>query len=159
MRGKVLIVDDYSDWRDMLSGLIEREGHRVEAVGTWETALAYIDETKDLDLVILDIRLVETEENNEDGMRLLAEIRKRLSFTKVIMVTGYGTMETQRKAFKEFQAFDFFRKGQFDSDEFRRAFQDAIEQSIRERKSWKNKELIHDQHYEMWQRDKSDPVG
>ena len=34
MRGKVLIVDDYSDWRDMLSGLIEREGHRVEAVGT-----------------------------------------------------------------------------------------------------------------------------
>ena len=25
MRGKVLIVDDYSDWRNMLSGLIERE--------------------------------------------------------------------------------------------------------------------------------------
>ncbi len=158
MRGKVLIVDDYSDWRNMLSGLIEREGHLVESVSNREAALAYIDENKDLDLVILDIRLVETEENNEDGMCLLAEIRKRLSFTRVIMVTGYGTMETQRKAFKEFQAFDFFRKAQFDSDDFRRSFQDAVEQTIRDRKTWKDKEFIRDQKYEMWQRDKTDPV-
>lgn len=158
MRGKVLIVDDYADWRDILCGLLEREGHLVEAVGTKEAALAYINENKDLDLVILDIRLIETEETNEDGMRLLAEVRKRLSFTRVIMVTGYGTMETQRKAFKEFQAFDFFPKSQFDSDEFRQAFQDAIEQAVRDRKAWKDKELIRGQHYEMWQRDKTDPV-
>jgi two-component system nitrogen regulation response regulator NtrX len=158
MRGKILIVDDYSDWRNMLSGLIEREGHLVESVSTREAALAYIDENKDLDLVILDIRLVETEENNEDGMRLLAEIRKRLSFTRVIMVTGYGTMETQRKAFKEFQAFDFLSKAQFDSDDFRRSFQDAVEQTIRDRKTWKDKEFIRDQKYEMWQRDKTDPT-
>ena len=156
MRGKVLIVDDYADWREMLQGLIKREGHRVETVGTKEAALAYIDENKDLDLVILDIRLIETEENNEDGMRLLAEIRKRYSFTRVIMVTGYGTMETQRKAFKEFQAFDFFSKAQFDSDEFRHAFQDAIEQAVRDRKAWKNKELIRGQHYQLWRREKSD---
>jgi len=156
MRGKVLIIDDYSDWRDLLSGLIEREGHLVEAAGNWEAALAYINENKDLDLVILDIRLVETEENNQDGMRLLAEIRKRHSFTRVIMVTGYGTMETQRKAFKEFQAFDFFRKAQFDSDEFRRSVQDAVEQSIRDRKNWKDGELIHDQNFELWQREQGD---
>ena len=118
--------------------------------------MAYIDENNDLDLVILDIRLIETEEDNEDGMRLLAEIRKRLSFTRVIMVTGYGTMETQRKAFKEFQAFDFFRKAQFDSDEFRQAFQDAIEQAVRDRKTWKDKEYIRGRHYERWQRDNED---
>jgi two-component system nitrogen regulation response regulator NtrX len=156
MRGNVLIVDDYSDWRNMLSGLIEREGHLVATAGKRDDALAYIDENKDLDLVILDIRLVETEEKNEDGMHLLAEIRRRLSFTRVIMVTGYGTMETQRKAFKEFQAFDFFRKAQFDSDEFRRSVQDAVEQTIRDRKTWKDKEIIHDQKYEIWQRDSTD---
>ena len=156
MRGKVLIVDDYADWRDMLSGLLEREGHLVEAVGTKDAAWVYIKENKDLDLVILDIRLVETEDNNEDGMQLLAEIRKRLSFTRVIMVTGYGTMETQRKAFKEFQAFDFFSKAQFDSDEFRHAFQDAIEQAVRDRKAWKDKEYVRGQRYNSWQRDKDD---
>jgi two-component system nitrogen regulation response regulator NtrX len=155
MRGKVLIVDDYADWREMLSGLLEREGHLVEAVGTKAAALTYIDENMDLDLVILDIRLIETEENNEDGMRLLAEIRKRLSFTRVIMVTGYGTMETQRKAFKDFQAFDFFSKAQFDSDEFRQSFQDAIEHAVRDRKAWKDKEHIRGQYFEMWKRDKS----
>ena len=158
MRGKVLIVDDYTDWRDMLSGLLEREGHQAEVVGTLDEALAYINENNDLDLVVLDIRLVETEENNEDGMRLLSEIRKRLSFTRVIMVTGYGTMETQRKAFREFQAFDFFSKGQFDSEEFRRSFQDAIELTIRDRKTWKDKKFIRDQKYERWQRDKTDTV-
>ena len=156
MRGKVLVVDDYADWRDMLRGLLEREGHLVEAVATKDAAWVYIQENKDLDLVILDIRLIETEEANEDGMRLLAAIRKRLSFTRVIMVTGYGTMETQRKAFKEFQAFDFFPKAQFDSDEFRQAFQDAIEHAARDRKAWKEKELIRGQHYEMWQRDRAD---
>jgi two-component system nitrogen regulation response regulator NtrX len=156
MRGKVLIVDDYADWREMLSGLLEREGHLVVTVGTKASALAYIDENTDLDLVILDIRLIETEENNEDGMSLLAEIRKRLSFTRVIMVTGYGTMETQRKAFKDFQAFDFFSKAQFDSDEFRQAFQNAIEQAVRDRKAWKEKEHIRGQHFAVWQRDKSE---
>ena len=153
MRGKVLIVDDYSDWRDLLSGLLEREGHQVRTAGTLETALARIDENKDLDLIILDIRLVETEDNNEDGMRLLAEIRRRLSFTRVIMVTGYGTMETQRRAFREFQAFDFFRKAQFDSDEFRQAFQEAIVQAVRERQAWKDNRYQRGQQFDSWQRD------
>ena len=157
MRGKVLIVDDYSDWRDLLSGLLEREGHRVATATTMAEALAYINENRDLDLAILDIRLVETEDNNEDGMRLLAEIRKRLSFTRVIMVTGYGTMETQRKAFRAFQAFDFFRKAQFDSDEFRQAFQEAIEQAVRERQAWKDEAYSRGQQYNTWQRRQKDP--
>jgi DNA-binding NtrC family response regulator len=157
MRGKVLIVDDYGDWRGLLSGLLEREGHLVHAVATREEALAFIDENKDLDLAVLDIRLVDMDETNEDGIRLLAEIRKRLSFTRVIMITGYGTMETQRKAFKQYQAFDFFSKAQFDSDEFRDAFQEAIELSSRDRQFWKDKEVARGQQFETWQRKKLGP--
>ena len=157
MRGKVLIVDDYRDWRGLLSGLLEREGHLVHAVATKEDALAYVDENKDLDLAVLDIRLVDIDESNEDGIHLLAEIRKRLSFTRVIMITGYGTMETQRKAFKQYQAFDFFSKAHFDSDEFREAFQEAIEHASRDRQFWKDKEYARGQQYETWQREKLGP--
>ena len=157
MRGKVLIVDDYADWRGLLSGLLEREGHLVEAAATKEEALAYIDENKDLDLAVLDIRLVDMDETNEDGIQLLAEIRKRLSFTRVIMITGYGTMETQRKAFKQYQAFDFFSKARFDSEEFRDAFQEAIEKASRDRQFWKDKEVARGQQYETWQRKKLGP--
>ncbi|MGD9235305.1 MAG: response regulator [Desulfobacterales bacterium] len=154
MRGKVLIVDDYADWRGLLSGLLEREGHWVRAAGTKEKALAYIDENKDLDLAVLDIRLADEDESNEDGIHLLAEIRQRRPFTRVIMVTGYGTMETQRKAFKQYQAFDFFSKAQFDSEEFKKAFQEAIEQAARDRQFWKDKEIAREQQYQTWQREK-----
>jgi DNA-binding NtrC family response regulator len=110
MRGKVLVVDDYADWRDMLCGLLEREGHLVEAAGTKDAALAYIQETKELDLVILDIRLIETEEANEDGMRLLAEIRKRLSFTRVIMITGTEPWRLSAKLSRIFRLLTFSPK-------------------------------------------------
>jgi DNA-binding NtrC family response regulator len=150
-------VDDYADWRGLLSGLLEREGHLVDAVATKEEALAYVAENRDLDLAVLDIRLVDIDESNEDGIHLLSEIRKRLLFTRVIMVTGYGTMETQRKAFKQYQAFDFFSKAQFDSEEFKEAFQEAIEQAARDRQLWKDKEYARGQHYETWQREKIGP--
>ena len=83
MRGKILIVEDFADWRELLSGLLQREGHQVEAVATLQEAqeLSSTD-TKDLDLAILDIRLVETDETNEDGMRLLAEIQERQASTQ-----------------------------------------------------------------------------
>jgi two-component system nitrogen regulation response regulator NtrX len=144
MRGKVLIVEDFADWRELLSGILSREGHDVAAVSTIQDAQAYLDECLDLDLAILDIRLVEPEETNEDGMRLLAEIRQRQSFTRVIMVPGHGTMETQRRAFREFQAFDFFRKEQFDSEEFRVGVREA------------DKDYIRGRRYDMWQRRQDD---
>lgn len=153
MRGKILIVEDYADWRELLSGLLQREGHQVEAVATLDEARGYFDSTKDLDLAILDIRLVETDEANEDGLRLLSEIQACRSFTRVIMITGHGTMETQRRAFREFHAFDFFRKEQFDSREFREGVREAVQEAARERKAWKEKDYMRGQRYQAWQRE------
>jgi DNA-binding NtrC family response regulator len=153
MRGKILVVEDFTDWRELLKGLLQREGHRVEAVSTLQEAEDCLMQTKDLDLAILDIRLMETDESNEDGLRLLAEIHEQQGFTKVIMITGHGTMETQRKAFRAFHAFDFFRKEQFDSEEFRQAVREAVEQAAQERRAWKEKDYMREHRYEMWQRD------
>ena len=155
MRGKILIVEDYTDWRELFTGLLQREGYQVEAAATLEAARSYIDGTKDLDLAILDIRLVETDEMNEDGMQLLAEIRERRGFTRVIMVTGHGTMESQRRAFREFHAFDFFRKEQFDSEEFRQAVHEAVEQATRERGAWKDRDYMRGRRYERWQQEQN----
>jgi DNA-binding NtrC family response regulator len=152
VRGKILIVEDFADWRELLRGLLQREGHETQAVDTLQEAQRYLDGTKDLDLAILDIRLIETDETNEDGMHLLAEIQGRQDFTKVIMITGHGTMETQRRAFREFQAFDFFRKEQFDSEEFRQTVREAVEQAARERRAWKDTDYMRGHRYETWQR-------
>ncbi len=155
MRGKILIVEDFADWRDLVAGLLRREGHDVAAVASLQEAQDHLAQSKGLDLAILDIRLVETDEGNKDGLRLLAEIAEHQPFTRVIMITGHGTMEMQRKAFREFHAFDFFRKEQFDSEEFRRGVREAVEAAARERQAAKDKDYIRGHRYEMWQRDKS----
>ena len=154
MRGKILIVEDFADWRELLSGLLQREGHEAQAVDTLQEAQDYLGRTKGLDLAILDIRLVETDEGNEDGMHLLAQIRGRKDFTKVIMITGHGTMETQRRAFREYQAFDFFRKEQFDSEEFRQTVREAVDQAARERRASKETDYMRGHLYETWQRER-----
>ena len=152
MRGKILIVEDYKDWRELLSGLMRREGHQVQTAATLAAARECITGSKDLDLAILDIRLVETDESNEDGMHLLAEINRHQPFTRVIMMTGHGTMETQRKAFRAFKAFDFFRKEQFDSEEFRTAVHEAVAEAARERQGQRDKDYIQGHRYACWQR-------
>jgi two-component system nitrogen regulation response regulator NtrX len=155
MNGKLIIVEDYSDWRELLSGMLQREGHDVRTATTLEQARQLLKGNKDIDLAILDIRLIETDESNEDGMLLLAEVRRLQPFTRVIMITGHGNMETQRKAFREFKAFDFFRKEQFDSDEFRQAVQEAVDEAARERQGARDKNYMHSHRYERWQRKKS----
>jgi len=157
MRGKVLIVEDYTDWRDLLSGILRREGLDVETAGSLQEARDVLQKSKDLDLAILDIRLVETDETNEDGMRLLSEIRRKQEFTRVIMITGHGTMEMQRKAFREYKAFDFFRKEQFDSGDFRQGVQEAVQEAARDRQRSRNKGYMHGHRFERWQKEKQRP--
>ena len=154
-QGNILIVEDFADWRELLQGLLQREGHQVQSVATLQEAHDRLSKTKDLDLAILDIRLVETDEANEEGMRLLGEIDREQVFTKVIMITGHGTMESQRRAFREFHAFDFFRKEQFDSEEFRQVVREAVEQAQHERRAWKSQDYMRGHQYEAWQREKN----
>ena len=158
MRGKVLIVEDYTDWRDLLSGILRREGLDVETAGSLQEARDVLQKSKDLDLAILDIRLVETDETNEDGMRLLSEIRRKQEFTRVIMITGHGTMEMQRKAFREYKAFDFFRKEQFDSGDFRQGVQEAVQEAARDRQQSKDKGYMHEHRFERWQKENQGPL-
>ncbi len=153
MRGKILIVEDFADWRELLRDLLQREGHAVKATATLEEARTHLERTKDLDLAIVDIRLVEVDETDQGGMRLLQEIHDNRDFVRVIMITGHGTMELQRKAFRQFHAFDFFRKEQFVSDEFRQAVREAVEEAHRERGAQKDKDYIRGHRYEMWRRE------
>ena len=158
MRGKVLIVEDYTDWRELLAGMLQREGHTVQTAATLNEAHAILQPIQDLDLAILDIRLVETDESNEDGMQLLAEIHRQQGFTQVIMITGHGTMERQRMAFRRFKAFDFFRKEQFDSDEFRHGVQEAVALAARLRQEQRERDYMHDHHYRRWRDSEAPPT-
>ena len=74
------------------------------------------------DLVISDIRMPEM-----DGLELLMRIRERDADVPVIMLTGFGSLETAQKAVRR-GANDYLKKP-FDSQEMRRAVRQHIERS------------------------------
>ncbi len=66
-------------------------------------------------VVVMDIRMEETDPSNVEGLDLLKELRKRglSDATKVIMLSAYGTIEYVRMAFTDYEVADFLSKDQF----------------------------------------------
>lgn len=81
--GRLLVVDDEEDLREMLGRLLTTEGYDVELADSSASALAALERHRP-DLVILDVML-----SGEDGFDLLAAIR-RSSNVPVILLTGRG---------------------------------------------------------------------
>ena len=94
---KILVVDDLPDWRATLGGLLVDEGYDVEVADSSTRALELL-ETSHFDLAVLDMRLDETDEGNTEGLNLAAEIKQHWPAIKLVMITGYGTPDTMRRA-------------------------------------------------------------
>ena len=96
-RHRILVVDDLSDWRATLKGVLVDEGYDVEVANSSARALKLL-EAGHFDLAVLDIRLDDSDEDNTEGLDLAAEIRQHWPVIKVVMITGYGTPDTMRRA-------------------------------------------------------------
>jgi DNA-binding NtrC family response regulator len=96
-RCKILVVDDLPDWRMTLSGLLVEEGYEARAAGSVAEAIKLL-EANHFDLALLDVRLDESDENNTEGLDLAAEIKRRWPEVKTVIITGYGTPDTARRA-------------------------------------------------------------
>ncbi|HET60059.1 MAG TPA: response regulator [Chloroflexi bacterium] len=96
-RPKILVVDDLVDWRTTLGGLLVDVGYQVAVAESSAAALDLL-KTEHFDLVLLDVRLDETDEESTEGLTLAGEIKDRWPSTKIIIITGYGTSEILNKA-------------------------------------------------------------
>ena len=101
-RLEILILDDEPLVGLRLKPILERE-HHVEIFVAPKEALARMQEKK-FDIVVTDIRMEEL-----DGLKVLENARSRSPETKVIMITGYATLDTAREAVTK-GAFDFIAK-------------------------------------------------
>lgn len=113
-RGCVLIVDDDEDWCEELTEILQREGFQATSAPTIAKALELLDDAI-YHVLVVDIRMNEADQANEDGINLLKELDSRglSEATKVIMLSAYGTKERTRTAFKNFQVADFLFKEEF----------------------------------------------
>lgn len=105
-KGNILIVDDEKDIRYLIREILEDEGFTVAEAPHSEAAHAEIAKSGMPDLVILDIWL---ENSEQDGMEILADLKKRARNLPVIMISGHGNIEMAVKAIK-LGAYDFIEK-------------------------------------------------
>lgn len=116
---KILVVDDDKASCELLGEILSAQGWEVLTANSPEKALILSNQTK-FDLVISDINL----ESNLSGLDLLQRLREK---SPVILVTGFGSLETAIEATRE-GAWDFISKP-FKVDEIVATAKRALEQS------------------------------
>jgi len=103
MAAKILIVDDESGMRRSLAIMLRREGYEVAEASGGQEAIERFGEDV-LDLVIADLRMTPI-----SGLDVLRAVKQTTPDVEVILMTGYGTVETAVEAMK-LGAFDFITK-------------------------------------------------
>jgi two-component system nitrogen regulation response regulator NtrX len=105
MASDILIVDDEADIRELVSGILEDEGHKTRLAKDSDEALQSIEERRP-SLVILDIWL---QGSKLDGLEILARIKKNHPDLPVVIISGHGNIETAVTAIKR-GAYDYIEK-------------------------------------------------
>ena len=89
---KVLICDDEEGIRESLK-LILSDIYDLIIVDSGEQAVHALDNTKDIGVMLLDIKMPKVH-----GLDVLKEIKSKHPKVKIIMVTGYRSVETAAEA-------------------------------------------------------------
>jgi CheY-like chemotaxis protein len=100
---QVMIVDDEPIVGRRLKPALSKFGIEVEVFHESPKALARLDE-KEFDIVVTDMKMDEV-----DGLQVLEHVMSTSEKTRVIMITGYGSVEVAREALSK-GAFDFVSK-------------------------------------------------
>jgi DNA-binding NtrC family response regulator len=119
-QARILLVDDDQIILDSLGGFLEMEGYEVAAATTVRQAIDRLQGAT-YDLVICDVTMPDS-----DGFALLRHVKRHCEDVAVIMITGYGTIESAVEAMKE-GAHEYLTKPIID-DDVRIAVRRAIQQ-------------------------------
>ena len=125
----ILVVDDEADIRELVSGLLEDEGHAVRVASNSDEALAAIRARRP-SLALLDIWM---QGGGLDGLELLDVIKELDPDLPVVMISGHGNIETAVTALQR-GAYDFIEKP-FKSDRLVVVVQRALEASSLKREN------------------------
>ncbi len=95
MNLKILIAEDEEITLKHLKYALEKEGHTVTGVANGLDALKKIEE-EGFDILVADIKMP-----GMDGITLLSEVRDKYPAMEVIIITGFGSVESAVEAMKK----------------------------------------------------------
>ncbi len=96
-QGRILVVDDLPDVCSTICGILEDAGYITFSASSREDALHRLDIER-YHLAVLDIRLDESDEDDQEGLALMRDIAEKYPSMAIIILTGYPTMERIREA-------------------------------------------------------------
>ncbi|RJO73125.1 MAG: response regulator [Myxococcales bacterium] len=100
---RIMLVDDEAIVGKRLKPSLEKNGYEVEVFGDGRDAIERISQEA-FDIVVTDVRM-----DDVDGIQVLEHVQAKSPRTKVIIITGYATVEIAREALIK-GAFDFIAK-------------------------------------------------
>jgi len=118
MSGRILIVDDDADQRELLETGLTKRGFTVVTCAGAEEALDLV-EVDDFDVVVTDLKL-----RGMSGLELCKRLASFRTDLAVVVITGFGSMEAAIEAIRA-GAYDFITKP-FDLDVLRIALDRAV---------------------------------
>jgi len=115
----ILVVDDEPIARENLRHVLLREGYRVETAENGQAALERVRRFE-FDLIVTDLKM-----DRMDGLQLLDKAKEVSPATKIMIVTGFATVDTAVRAIKT-GAVHYLTKP-IDLDEFRTSVRGILE--------------------------------
>jgi two-component system response regulator AtoC len=119
MKAQILIVDDERDFQTLIRGSLSADRYEVWTARNGDEALKRIRQTP-VDLVLADLIMP-----GMNGLDLLQRIKGINPELTVIMITGFGTIETAVEAMRH-GAYDYLTKP-FEQDELQIRVERALE--------------------------------
>ncbi len=116
---RLLVVENDESARVSLAMLLKKEGYRPDLAASGEEAIAFIA-SESYDLVITDLVMGEV-----GGLEVLQAVKDARRETEVILLTGFGTVETAVEAMKR-GAYEYLTKP-YDPDELLLTVAKALE--------------------------------
>ena len=92
MKNKILICDDEENIRETIK-LVLGDHYELFLVASGEQAIHTLEHNKDIKLILMDIKMPKV-----SGLDVLSEIKSKHPHVKIIMVTGYRSVETAAEA-------------------------------------------------------------
>ncbi|HEY7350920.1 MAG TPA: response regulator [Ktedonobacterales bacterium] len=102
-QGRILVVDDEPGVLTTIQAILKMEGYDVRGAASGHDALNILREQA-FDLILTDLRL-----GSDDGLEMLAELRKLAPDTVAIVLTGYASLESAIEAMRQ-GAYDYLVK-------------------------------------------------
>ncbi|MBI1823433.1 MAG: response regulator [Nitrospirae bacterium] len=90
--GKILVIDDEVNFRQLFLQTLRKEGYQVQTAENGEEAY-HLLQKEPFDLALIDIKM-----SPIDGFSILERVKKDYPKMKVIMITAFAAIDTETRS-------------------------------------------------------------